>query len=355
MRRAFWVLTLGLGLAAAACNVSPAGDAGACGTSLSACLTSAECCAGFACLEGRCAFESGGPGGGPTGGIGSSGSTGGTTGNGSTTGTAGGPGTTGGSTGGFASGGSSGGGTTGSAACGALSEPCCGGAVCNGSLACVGGACVQPQATAAGQPCTKNSDCPSGICLPVGQPPGQSGWTGNVCTASCGAASDCVPGWSCGPLLGQSGDVCQCQYSPEVCNGKDDDCNGIVDDEPAVDQACESQNPTYVCRQGSCACPPQDLCGGACVDLQDDPANCGSCGDACAFGASCSNGQCACPAGESACGGQCVSLASVDDCGSCGNVCATGASCSGGQCACPHGQGVCGGQCIDLTTTANCG
>jgi hypothetical protein len=40
-------------------------------------------------------------------------------------------------------------------------------------------------------------------------------------------------------------------------------------------------------------CPPgQTICGAACVDMQSDPANCGTCGHACAVGGLCKAGTC---------------------------------------------------------------
>ena len=71
--------------------------------------------------------------------------------------------------------------------------------------------------------CADNASCPSGICIPL-----SSGT--NVCTTTCGSTSDCLAGWNCGTMNGQSSSVCQCTPSPEICDGLDNDCNGIVDD-----------------------------------------------------------------------------------------------------------------------------
>jgi len=50
-----------------------------------------------------------------------------------------------------------------------------------------------------------------------------------VCTTGCTSDSQCLAGWSCGHLvLGQG--TCTCTATPEVCNGKDDDCNGVIDE-----------------------------------------------------------------------------------------------------------------------------
>ncbi len=132
-----------------------------------------------------------------------------------------------------------------------------------------------------GKPCGKNGDCMSGLCLPIGG--GK-----NVCTTPCTSSADCVPGWACKPLLGQPSDVCQCAISTEQCNGKDDDCNGVVDDEPAADQSCAPDGMGYGCKSGSCQCLL--MCGATCVNPNVDPKNCGACGKKCAI--SCSGGAC---------------------------------------------------------------
>ncbi|HUB09402.1 MAG TPA: choice-of-anchor D domain-containing protein [Myxococcales bacterium] len=75
-------------------------------------------------------------------------------------------------------------------------------------------------------------------------------------------------------------------------------------------------------------------CNGACVDLQTDPENCGSCGTACPTG-QCSGGECL-----SSCGGAQVDLDSdPDNCGACGTAC--------GSCT----QGCLSGACGVLPTT----
>ena len=60
--------------------------------------------------------------------------------------------------------------------------------------------------------------------------------------------------------------------NPEICNGKDDDCD---------DQADEG-----------CGCPPtQTLCGGLCVDTLSDAKHCGACAKDCGIGG-CTKGVC---------------------------------------------------------------
>ena len=171
--------------------------------------------------------------------------------------------------------------TTGSP-CGGVAEACCSGTSCASGLACQSATCVQQRTSETGTPCARNSDCQSGICYPV---PGGS----PVCTAACSSTSDCLPGWTCGAEIGQTSNICQCSRTTEVCDGKDNDCDGIVDNEPAVDDECiQLMGSGQVCEGGACICSV--TCGGKCVDPNSDASNCGGCGNAC--NGECVNGQC---------------------------------------------------------------
>lgn len=83
-------------------------------------------------------------------------------------------------------------------------------------------------------------------------------------------------------------------------------------------------------------CPTGTVtCNGVCVDLLNDPANCGSCGNACAF--ICLGGVCsflqACLSPQVFCGDACVDLqTNPAHCGACGNACQVIETCEGGQC-----------------------
>lgn len=89
-----------------------------------------------------------------------------------------------------------------------------------------------------------------------------------------------------------------------------------------------------VCRAGIATC------GGACTDLARDPGHCGACDQACS-GATpyCATAggvtACAatCPGGLVACGFSCVDPQTDPyDCGACGHVCAAGETCREGAC-----------------------
>ena len=91
--------------------------------------------------------------------------------------------------------------------------------------------------------------------------------------------------------------------APEVCNGKDDNCNGQVDD----GATCTNGG---TCQSGACVCSGSlQSCNGACVDIQTDVQNCGGCSQPCGGSGVCVNGNCA---SDSTCSNQ-----SPNNCGNC--------------------------------------
>ena len=126
--------------------------------------------------------------------------------------------------------------------------------------------------------------------------------------------------------------------------------------------------PGHVCNSGKCGCPPNmSDCGTYCADLQHDLQNCGYCGGKCAPGYLCNNGTCVCPGNLTDCGGACVDLqTNQQNCGACGNKCsATFQTCKQGVCTCPDyypnlctsiwGETV-SSQCVNLQSdNSNCG
>jgi Stigma-specific protein, Stig1 len=106
-------------------------------------------------------------------------------------------------------------------------------------------------------------------------------------------------------------------------------CNGVSTKRTG---SCCGEN--FTCKNGTCVCPaPNTICatpgGSLCTNLNNDPNNCGSCGQTC-IGGTCQSGKCVCPAGESMCFGTCVDLGSdPQNCGSCGTFCKAGETCCG--------------------------
>ena len=198
-------------------------------------------------------------------------------------------------------------------ACGNVLQSCCeAGVACNDSaLTCSSGVCIQVGTAQLGTSCSSASSCPSGLCLPIGA-------MRSACTVSCSSSSDCLAGWTCNPIGTESAKACQCTASAELCDGKDNDCNGVVDDPSATKLWCdENVGAGFVCRNGTCSCG--HVCGVSCVNIQDDPANCGGCGIVCEAGAQCVLGSC---------GGN--TAVAID--GSCAVLAGGGVSCWG------HGQ-----------------
>jgi hypothetical protein len=121
-------------------------------------------------------------------------------------------------------------------------------------------------------------------------------------------------------------------------------------------------NPGVACASGL------TNCHGVCVDLKNDPQNCGGCGAACAVPAgggqpACVTFQCTakCNPGEHACSGVCTTNSSVATCGASCAPCPTPtngtATCDGTECgaACTAGYHACGGVCGADTSPTSCG
>jgi hypothetical protein len=95
-----------------------------------------------------------------------------------------------------------------------------------------------PGSASFGAACTKNGDCASLLCVDIGG--GHA-----VCTRPCANAAACPPApqWSCA-TKGGSQEVCLCQPSgDEICDGQDNDCDGVVDGGDCPELFVTSANP----------------------------------------------------------------------------------------------------------------
>jgi hypothetical protein len=128
----------------------------------------------------------------------------------------------------------------------------------------------------------------------------------------------------------------------EVCNGDDDNCNGIVDEEAEAN--APMCNRTEVCTSGKCACKPENLCNGTCTDILTDARNCGACSHSCfaSTDSSVPRNDWACEGGTCVCGGTvcktvCTNLLEDEvNCGACGTVCGEDEVCRSGACTLIH-------------------
>lgn len=197
------------------------------------------------------------------------------------------------------------------------------------------------------------------------------------------------------------------QPEPEICNGFDDDCNGLIDDHPSCScehgqrRSCYPGDPllsnkgrckpgVQICERGQwlactgfvlprpegedCSTPDvddncdgqvnegcqnvqkcpgsQSLCGQRCIDVQQDTQHCGQCDRACSHDRECRSGLCVCPSGLSSCDPNqpCIDINThAQHCGACGRSCGNLESCCNGVCVNTqnHAQhcGACGRLC----------
>lgn len=178
--------------------------------------------------------------------------------------------------------------------CGHENEQCCRTQPeCVLGYACQTGVCARIRPTDFGRPCDAGSQCEAGVC--VNNP------NGSVCGSACNQTNEC-PGanWQClNGAQGQPPKVCRCSTTNiDICDGMDNDCNGIVDDHASADPYCkQTRNGTgFVCANGSCVCPNGALTNcpsSSCIDGQNDVNNCGRCNHYCNNGGTgCVNGMC---------------------------------------------------------------
>ena len=230
----------------------------------------------------------------------------------------------------------------------------------------------------AGTPNSTSTPGNSGILPVIGEcPEGQTRCSGKCADLrtdqeNCGGCGFSVP----------FGETCiNGQFSSSLVQSKNTSSSGSTGTTPA---GSVNTSVTTAGVQGSC--PSGKIsCNGACRDLRNDAANCGSCGNICSWGQECQNSRCgqagtsatatatvasttvpmtitpelSCSGRETACGYSCVNLfTDKKNCGVCGRTCGSGEICVDARCgpACTGDETLCDETCVDLDTDMNnCG
>jgi hypothetical protein len=207
--------------------------------------------------------------------------------------------------------------------CGRLDQICCQGTCKDATLSCFGGYCHSAANGDTGKACTTGAGCTSGVCLSTGAPISNvdGGSTGSSCTSFCDpdagadAGAGCLPGWACETVGSATSTVCNCKYAPETCDGLDNDCDGTRDNGDPGSGRCDTglkgvcAEGTSHCEQGTLKCTQStpssvEICDGRdndCNGFPDDgdPGGGGACATgkpgACAAGTyHCVNGGLQC-------------------------------------------------------------
>ncbi|MBN1771988.1 MAG: hypothetical protein JXB32_12035 [Deltaproteobacteria bacterium] len=214
---------------------------------------------------------------------------------------------------------------------------CANGRFCDGAELCSAGVCVPASAVLCddGDPTTLDGCDPATDLCTHGPAPLPTCGNGLVEPGEACDDGNAVAGDGCDPDCGR------CVPVAEVCNGLDDDCDGLVDDGLSCSLACVTDDD---CDDGLFCTSVSSCMAGACVVLPDivcddgDPANtdiCEEAADTCRH-ESCVPGPELCNGFDDDCDG------SIDEdfdlatdptnCGGCGNVCAAGETCTDGVC-----------------------
>ncbi|MBL8716830.1 MAG: hypothetical protein JNL79_12585 [Myxococcales bacterium] len=198
-----------------------------------------------------------------------------------------------------------------------------------------------------------------------------------ACGTKCGAGEVCSAG-KCATSCAASLTTCDGSGGSKYCANTqtDNDNCGKCAEKCAAGLACKAGKCELSCGTGL------DLCTSACVDFKTDNNNCGACGNKCGSGQSCQAGVCqaTCGTGLTACtgsggdggaeggadggAGYCANLDNDPaNCGACGKACAAGLLCKAGTCTptcapyatCPA-VGAAAPYCADtVTDPTNCG
>jgi hypothetical protein len=232
-----------------------------------------------------------------------------------------------------------------------IADQRCGGAACGPNELCCDGACVRVLSDArncgrCGNACGADEQCAGGVC--------QCG-----SGSGCGAGQTCCPGLGCVDLKTDAFNcgTCRKECNPgEMCVDGSCSCNGgaacaagsTSDALCCPGSGCSSTG-TCTCGGTDCAAPRVCCNGSSCVDLRNDPMNCGVCGRTCPPGLTCTNGACTCAgrvcaAADTCCPTGCANLQNdVRNCGACGHSCQAGEVCQQGTCVCAPTQSDPGG------------
>ena len=197
------------------------------------------------------------------------------------------------------------------------------------------------------------------LCPPPGDPSlvcydGPAGTAGvGLCRAGVRSCTNGVLGACTGQIL----------PSPEVCDGKDNDCNNAIDDLATCTAG-------LACKNGACVpatCGVEQPCpeGYTCTAGACQVAPCGT-GPACTAGAVCRFGQCTDPCAGVTCGTGTVCASGTCTAGGCYNTgCPSGQLCRNGACVtdacvgvigdtCPSGTFCRGGDCVQACVFQSC-